>query len=53
MSIESDLLGAFELHSPAGIRKALAAGASPVEPMKGKRPIDCLIEMYSSACRSQ
>jgi ankyrin repeat protein len=47
MSLESDLLGAFELHSPALIREALAAGASAIEPVKGKRPIDCLIEMYT------
>lgn len=46
MSIESDLLGAFEEHSPDGIRASLAAGASPTELIKGKRPIDCLIETY-------
>lgn len=47
MSLESDFLGAFELHSPAQIRAALAAGASPTELIKGKRPIDILIEMYT------
>src|SRR2546430_1789743 len=47
MSIESDLLGAFELHSPGQIRDALAAGASPIDPIEGKRPIDILIEMYT------
>lgn len=47
MSLESDFLEAFELHSPSKIRAALAAGASPTEPIKGKRPIDILIEMYS------
>lgn len=46
MSTEADLLGAFEEHSPDGIRAALAAGASATDPIKGKRPIDCLIEMY-------
>jgi hypothetical protein len=46
VSLEADLLGAFEEHSPDGIRKVLAAGASPTEPIKGKRPIDSLIEMY-------
>jgi hypothetical protein len=46
VSIEAELLGAFEEHSPDGIRKSLAAGASPTEPIKGKRPIDSLIEMY-------
>jgi len=46
MSIEADLLGAFEEHSPDRIRVLLAAGASPTDPIKGRRPIDCLIEMY-------
>jgi hypothetical protein len=46
MSVEADLLGAFEEHSPDGIREALSAGASPTEPIKGKRPLDCLIEGY-------
>jgi len=46
MSVTDDLLGCFEVHSPEGIRKALAAGASPVEPISGKNPIECLIEMY-------
>ncbi len=46
MSFEADLLGAFEVHSPDGIREALSAGASPTEPIKGKRPVDCLIEGY-------
>jgi ankyrin repeat protein len=41
-----DLLGEFEVHSPDGIRKLLAAGVSPTDPICGKRPIDCLIEMY-------
>jgi Ankyrin repeat len=46
MSTEADLLAAFEDHSPDDIRKVLAAGVSPTEPIKGKRPIDTLIEMY-------
>ncbi len=46
MSLEADYLGAFEEHSPAGIRAALAAGASPTAPIKGKAPIECLIEGY-------
>jgi len=46
MPLEADYLGAFEEHSPEGIRAALAAGASPTMPIKGKRPIDCLIEGY-------
>lgn len=46
MALESELLGAFEDHSPDDIRRLLGAGASPTEPIDGKRPIDCLIEMY-------
>jgi hypothetical protein len=46
VSLEADLLGAFEEHSPDGIRKVLAAGLSPTEPIKDKPPIDSLIEMY-------
>jgi ankyrin repeat protein len=46
MSVEADLLGAFEEHSPDEIRTALAAGISPTEPIKGMRPIDSLIGMY-------
>ena len=46
MSIEAGLLEAFEEHSPQGIREALAAGASQANPIKGRRPIDCLIEAY-------
>lgn len=51
MSIESDLLEAFELHSSEGIRKVLTAGASPVDLIGGKRPIDILIEMYSRSSK--
>lgn len=46
MSIEADLLGAFEEHSPDRIRELLAAGVSPTEPINGTRPIDSLIGMY-------
>jgi ankyrin repeat protein len=51
MSAESDLLEAFELHSPEAIRKAFASGASAVDPIKGKRPIDILIEMYTRSSK--
>jgi len=46
MSLEADFLGAFEEHSPEGIRDALAAGASPTALIKGKTPIASLIEGY-------
>ena len=47
MSIESDFLEAFETHSPEDILASLAAGASPIALIGGKRPIDILIEMYT------
>ena len=46
MSIEGNLLGAFEEHSPDRIRELLGAGVSPTEPINGTRPIDSLIGMY-------
>jgi hypothetical protein len=46
VSVEADLLGAFEDHSPEGIQAALAAGVSPTKPINGMRPIDSLIAMY-------
>src|SRR5579862_3161429 len=46
MSLEGDLLGAFEVHSPEEIRAVLRAGQSPTQPIKGKTPMACLIEMY-------
>ena len=51
MPTENDLVGEFEVHSPDGIRKALAAGVSPSAPIHGKRPIDILIEMYLRSSR--
>ena len=51
MATAADLLGAFEEHSPDGIRAVLAAGVSPTEPINGKRPVDVLIEMYLRSAR--
>jgi hypothetical protein len=48
---EADLLGAFEVHSPEEIKKLLAIGVSPLKLIKGKRPIDCLIEGYLRSSR--
>ena len=42
----SELLGAFEVHSAEGIREALATGISPLAPINGRKPIDHLIEAY-------
>ena len=51
MPTEADLLNAFEVHSPEEIRMVLAAGISPLKLIKGKRPIDCLIESYLRSSR--
>ena len=51
MPDSNDLVGEFEVHSPDGIRKALAAGVSPTAPIDGKRPIDILTEMYLRSSR--
>jgi Ankyrin repeat len=51
MPSSNDLLEGFEVHSPDGIRLALAAGVSPTAPIDGKRPIDILIEMYLRSSR--
>jgi len=47
----STLLEAFEMHSPEGIERALAQGASPVDPIKGQKPIDHLIQAYLRSSR--
>lgn len=41
-----DLFGAFEEHSPEGIEMALRSGVSPIDPIKGRKPIEHLIEAY-------
>ncbi len=46
MSLEADYLGAFEEHSPEGIRAALAAGASATALIKGSTPIESFVEGY-------
>lgn len=51
MATANDLVGEFEVHSPDGIRRALAAGVSPTALIGGKRPIDILIEMYLRSSR--
>lgn len=50
-SPDGDLLVAFELHSVERIREALDAGADPRAPIRGKPPIDWLIEMYTRSDR--
>ena len=46
MSVEADLLGAFEIHSPDDITRVLAAGGSATLPINGKTPLECLVEGY-------
>lgn len=46
MSFTAEYLKAFEVHSPEGLRAALAAGASATELINGKTPIEFLIEGY-------
>jgi hypothetical protein len=47
MSATDELVGAFETHDPAGIRAALAAGASATASIGGKPPLKLLVEMYT------
>ncbi len=51
MSLTDDLLVGFELHSTSRIRHALDAGADSNALIRGKRPIDWLIEMYFRSSR--
>lgn len=46
MSLESDFLGALEVHSPDEIRAALANGANAAAPMKSQTPVETLISGY-------
>lgn len=51
MSLEAELLEAFETHSPERIQDALDAGISPLELIKGKTPMVHLIEFYPRSSR--
>ena len=46
-----ELLIAFELHSVERVRDVLDAGLDARAPLRGKRPIDWLIEMYTRSER--
>lgn len=48
---EEDLLVAFELHGVEAIRGALDAGADPLSPIRGKTPVQWLVEMYTRSPR--
>ena len=51
MALEDDLLEAFELHSPAGITKALDRGISPSAKFRGRTPVEHLVEMYTRSAQ--
>ena len=44
---DQELLSAFDGHDVEGVRAALEAGANPCEPIRGKLPVDWLLEEYS------
>ena len=46
MSLQDDLLGAFETHSVQEIEQCIASGIDVNEPFGGKTPVDHLLEMY-------
>ena len=46
MSLQDDLLGAFETHSPSEIELCIANGIDVNEPIRGQTPIELLIGMY-------
>ena len=47
MADSDELVGAFELHAAEGIREILDRGLDPRAPIRGKAPINWLLEMYS------
>ena len=50
-SADQDLLSAFDGHDVEGVRAALEAGANPCEPIRGKLPVDWLLEEYTRSDR--
>lgn len=46
MTLQSDLLGAIEVHSAEDIQRLLRAGISAVEPINGRTPIEELTSGY-------
>src|SRR4026207_1798576 len=47
MADTDDLVIAFELHAFDQIRAILDRGLDPRAPIRGKAPVNCLLEMYS------
>jgi hypothetical protein len=50
-SVDQALLSAFDGHDVEGVRVALEAGANPHEPIRGKVPVDWLLEEYTRSDR--
>jgi hypothetical protein len=48
---DQQLLSAFDGHHVDKVRIALEAGANPVEPIRGKSPVDWLLEQYERSDR--
>ena len=48
---DENLLSAFDGHEVEGVLAALDAGADPCSPIRGKRPIDWLLEEYTRSDR--
>ncbi|MFQ5629599.1 MAG: hypothetical protein ACE5I1_12620, partial [bacterium] len=46
MSLQDDLLGAFEIHAPEKVEQCIANGLDVNQPFKGKTPVFHLIGMY-------
>ena len=51
MAYEDDVLGVFETHDEAELRRLLARGFDPTSPLRGRLPVDWLIEMYTRSAR--
>src|SRR4051812_13446717 len=48
---DQNLLSAFDGHDVEGVRAALAAGADPCSPIRGKLPVHRLLEEYTRSDR--
>lgn len=48
---DQDLLSAFDGHDVEGVRAALQAGANPCDPIRGKLPVDWLLQEYTRSDR--
>ena len=50
-SLEDQLLAAFDGHDVAGLRTAIDRGADAASPVRGKAPVDWLLEEYTRSDR--